>query len=40
MLNSEDLGLDTGLEKLRTIAGLDSIDLVVPVSFHLVWKQD
>lgn len=38
LLNAEDFQLNTGIEKLRELAGLPSISLAVPVTFHLTFK--
>ena len=39
LLSLEDFGLVDGIEKLRTLAKLDSIDLKVPVTFTLVFDK-
>lgn len=39
MIDSKTFGLTAGIEKLREIAGLDSIDLVVPVTFSVAFTQ-
>ncbi len=38
MLNTDDFALQDGLEKLRSLASLSSIDSVAPVFFSLVFK--
>ena len=38
ILNTDDFALQDGLEKLRSLASLSSIDSVVPVFFSLVFK--
>jgi len=38
MLSAGNWALDQGIGKLRSIAGLDSIDLISPVTFRLVFK--
>ena len=38
LLNAASLGLDTGIEKLREIAGLPSISQAVPVTFTFVFN--
>jgi|WetSurMetagenome_2_1015567.scaffolds.fasta_scaffold162440_2 polyisoprenoid-binding protein YceI len=38
LLNAEDFQLNVGVEKLRELAGLPSISLAVPVTFHLTFK--
>lgn len=39
IINSEDFGLVEGVEKLREIAKLSSINTTVPVSYSFVFKQ-
>ncbi|WP_127347914.1 YceI family protein [Pseudidiomarina mangrovi] len=39
MIDTKAAGLDVGIETLRTIAGLQSIDLVVPVTFSVAFTQ-
>ena len=39
LLRASDFDLVAGIEKLREIAGLDSISTAVPVTVHLVWKS-
>lgn len=39
ILNAGDFDFDAGVEKLRELAGLDSISLAVPVSFYLVFER-
>lgn len=39
IVDATDFGLETGVEKLRELAGLDSITLVVPVTFSLVFER-
>lgn len=39
LLSADDFGWETGIEKLREIAGLDSIQLVVPTGFTLVFSR-
>lgn len=38
LLNAADFGLVEGIAALQKVAGLASIDTVVPVTFHLVFK--
>ncbi len=38
LLNAEDFQLNAGVEKLRELAGLPTISLAVPVTFHLTFK--
>ena len=38
IIKAADFGLDTGIEKLRELAGLPSIGHSIPVSFNLVLK--
>ena len=38
MVSAEQLGLATGVEALRAIAGLNSITPMVPVSFSLLFR--
>lgn len=38
ILNASDYGLVEGIEKLRAVANLPSIDAVVPVTFNLVFE--
>ncbi|WGL17344.1 YceI family protein [Microbulbifer bruguierae] len=40
VVNAGDFKLLEGIEKLRQVAGLDSISPLVPVSVKLVFKQD
>lgn len=39
IIDAEDLNYQGGIEKLREIAGLDSIQLAVPVGFTLVFQR-
>lgn len=39
VINASDYGLEDGVEKLKTIAGLPSISTAVPVTFNLIFKQ-
>ncbi|WP_438865353.1 YceI family protein [Neptunicella sp.] len=39
LISSADFGLTEGVEKLKSLAGLDSITLTVPVTFNLRFKQ-
>ena len=39
ILNAGDFDFGAGIEKLRQLAGLDSISLAVPVSFYLVFER-
>ncbi|WP_350333239.1 YceI family protein [Coralliovum pocilloporae] len=39
VLDADEFGLTAGIEKLRELASLDSIDLAVPLSFRLVYNQ-
>ena len=39
ILNAGDFDFGAGVEKLRELAGLDSISLAVPVSFYLVFER-
>lgn len=39
IINAEDFGLTGGVEKLREIAKLSTINTVVPVTYSLVFKQ-
>ncbi|WP_416306939.1 YceI family protein [Neptunicella sp. SCSIO 80796] len=39
LISSADFGLTEGVEKLKSLAGLDSITLTVPVTFNLQFKQ-
>ena len=39
LLRAADFDLVAGLEKLRGIAGLDSISTAVPVTVRLVWQS-
>ena len=39
LLRAADFDLVAGLEKLRGIAGLNSISTAVPVTVHLVWQS-
>lgn len=39
ILNAGDFDFGVGVEKLRELAGLDSISLAVPVSFYLVFER-
>ena len=39
LLNANRLGLSTGIESLRVIAGLPSISKSVPVTFSLIFRQ-
>ncbi|MGD8176869.1 YceI family protein [Marinimicrobium sp. ARAG 43.8] len=39
MLNAADHGLDTGIEKLREVAGLNAIATAVPVTAALVFRE-
>lgn len=38
LVNAKDFDLIDGIAALQKVAGLDSIDTVVPVTFHLVFK--
>ncbi|GGD77019.1 YceI family protein [Lacimicrobium alkaliphilum] len=38
LISAIEFGLTDGIKKLREIAGLDSIDLIVPVSFNVVFS--
>ncbi|MFV0478752.1 MAG: YceI family protein [Parahaliea sp.] len=38
LLNVSDFGLLAGVAKLQEVAGLKSIDTVVPITFHLLFK--
>jgi polyisoprenoid-binding protein YceI len=38
LLNTEDFQMNTGIEKLRELAGLPNISSAVPVTFHLTFK--
>lgn len=40
MLSTEDTGLDTGIDILQELAGLDSITRVSPVTMRLVFNAD
>lgn len=40
LLQSADFQLDGGIEKLKEVAGLQSIDTVVPVDFTLKFSQE
>jgi len=40
MLDADDFGLKGGIEKLREIAKLSSIDLAVPLMFRLVFNKN
>ena len=39
LLNADRLGLSSGIESLRAIAGLPSISKSVPVTFSLIFRQ-
>ncbi len=39
LISVADFGLEGGVEKLRSLASLASIDMVVPVYFSLVFKE-
>ena len=39
LLNADRLGLSSGIESLRVIAGLPSISKSVPVTFSLIFRQ-
>lgn len=39
MLDADDFGLKAGIEKLKEIAKLSSIDLAVPLTFQLVFNK-
>lgn len=39
MLDADEFNLAPGIEKLRELASLDSIDLAVPLSFRLVYNE-
>ena len=39
ILNAENLGLSTGIESLRVVAGLPSISKSVPVTFSLIFQK-
>lgn len=39
IVDAADFGLETGVEKLRELAGLESITPVVPVTFSLVFER-
>jgi len=39
LVNADDFGLQPGIEKLREMMGLKSINTQVPVSFHLVFVE-
>jgi hypothetical protein len=39
MIDSKSFGLTAGIDKLREIAGLQSIDLVVPVTFSVAFSK-
>ncbi len=38
LINANDYGLLKGVEKLKSLAGLNSINIVAPVSFSLLYK--
>ena len=40
ILDAADFGFEAGVEKLRELAGLDSITPVVPVTFSLVFEHN
>ena len=39
LINANDYGLLKGVEKLKSLAGLNSINIVVPVSFSLQYAN-
>lgn len=39
IIKVEDFGLTAGIEKLRAVAKLPSIDMTVPVTFNLLFKK-
>ena len=40
MLSTEDIGIDSGIDQLQEVAGLESITRVSPVTMRLIFNKD